>query len=187
MDVFVDFDELFIRVLNGLGPTYLNISHALQAPTTPVTFEVLFEHLLSYEAQMKILVPLAPPASTPTTVVITLASPSLHRRSTNRGGWNHNRSQQSWSLPANPPQYQPTTPPLSSQHPAPPTQLEHNHYLRRCQLCGITRHSAQQCGYLSTSALASLPLALARAQCPTFPAPYAHTTIHYSNPSDSSD
>ena len=50
MNVFVDFDELFILVLNGLSPTYSHISHALQARDILVTFEELFEHLLSYEA-----------------------------------------------------------------------------------------------------------------------------------------
>ena len=50
MNVSVDFDELSIRVLNGLGPTYSNIYHALQAGTTLVTFEELFEQLLSYKA-----------------------------------------------------------------------------------------------------------------------------------------
>ena len=50
MNVSVDFDELSIRVLNGLGPTYSHISHALQARDTPITFEELFERLLSYEA-----------------------------------------------------------------------------------------------------------------------------------------
>ena len=50
MNVHVDFDELSIRVLNGLGPAYSNISHALQVRETLVTFEELFEHLLNYEA-----------------------------------------------------------------------------------------------------------------------------------------
>ena len=57
MNVSVDFDELSIRVLNGLDPAYSNISHALQVQDTPVTFEELFEQLLSYKAQIKILVP----------------------------------------------------------------------------------------------------------------------------------
>ena len=52
MNVSIDFDELSISVLNGLDPTYSNISHALQARDTPLTFEELFEHLLSYEAQL---------------------------------------------------------------------------------------------------------------------------------------
>ena len=43
MNVYVDFDELSIRVLDGLGPTNSNISHALQARATPITFEELFE------------------------------------------------------------------------------------------------------------------------------------------------
>ena len=50
MNVSVDFDELSIPVLNGLGSAYSNISHALQDLDTPLTFEELFEHLLSYEA-----------------------------------------------------------------------------------------------------------------------------------------
>ena len=50
MHVFVDFDKLSIRVLNELGPAYLNISYALQVRENPVMFEELFEHLLNYEA-----------------------------------------------------------------------------------------------------------------------------------------
>ena len=46
MNVSVDFDELSIRVLKGLGLAYSNISHALQAQETLVTFEELFEQLL---------------------------------------------------------------------------------------------------------------------------------------------
>ena len=43
MNIPVDFDELFIRVLNGLGLAYVNISHTLYVRNTPVTFEELFE------------------------------------------------------------------------------------------------------------------------------------------------
>ena len=57
MNVYVDFNELSILVLNGLGPVYSNIFDALQVWETLVTFEELFEQLLSYEDQMKILVP----------------------------------------------------------------------------------------------------------------------------------
>ena len=57
MNVYVDFNELSILVLNGLGPAYSNIFDALQVWETLVTFEELFEQLLSYEDQMKILVP----------------------------------------------------------------------------------------------------------------------------------
>ena len=71
INVSVDFDELSICDLNGLSPTYSNISHALQARATPVIFEELFEQLLSYKAQMKILVPSALPASTSTTALVT--------------------------------------------------------------------------------------------------------------------
>ena len=39
MNVHVYFDELPIRLLNGLGLAYSNISHALQVQETPITFE----------------------------------------------------------------------------------------------------------------------------------------------------
>ena len=93
MNVSIDFDELSIRVLKGLGLAYSHISHALQAWNTPVTFEELFEHLLSYEAQMKILVHSAPPASTPASALVTSTGPSLHRQLNNRGRRTQNRSQ----------------------------------------------------------------------------------------------
>ena len=122
MNVLVDFDVLSIRVLNSLGPAYSNISHALQARATLVTFEEFFEQLLSYEAQMKILVPSVPPTSTPTTTLVNSPSPSSHRRLNNRGRRHHGRSQQSWPLPNSPPQYRPAPlPPLSPLHPAPST------------------------------------------------------------------
>ena len=50
LNVPVDFDELSIRFLNGLGLAYLNISHALQVHDSPVIFDELFEQLLNYEA-----------------------------------------------------------------------------------------------------------------------------------------
>ena len=89
MNVSVNFDEFSICVLNGLGPAYSNISHALQAWETLVTFKELFEQLLSYEAQMKILVPSALLASTLTTALVTSPGPSSHRRPNNRGGRHH--------------------------------------------------------------------------------------------------
>ena len=92
INVSIDFDELSIRVLKGLGLTYTHISHALQARDTPITFEELFEHLHSYEAQMKILVPSSPPASTLTFALVTSIGPSSHWRSNNHGKQTHNLS-----------------------------------------------------------------------------------------------
>ena len=102
MNVSIDFDELFIRVLNDLGLAYSNISHALQARATLVTFEKLFNQLLSYEAQMKFLVPSTPPYSTLATALVTSPCPSSNHWPNNRGGRNHARSQQSWPLPNTP-------------------------------------------------------------------------------------
>ena len=107
MNVSVDFDELSIRVLNDLGLTYSTTSHALQVRETPVTFEELFEQLLSYEAQMKILVPSTLPASTPATALVTLPGPLSHRLLNNRGRRHHDRSKQSWPY---------LTPPRNTDH-----------------------------------------------------------------------
>ena len=98
MNVSIDFDELSIRVLNGLSPAYSHISHALQAQDTLDTFEELFEHLLSYKTQLRVLVTSSPPASTPASAVVTSISSSSHRRSNKHGGRTHNRSQKSWTL-----------------------------------------------------------------------------------------
>ena len=70
MNVLVDFDELSIRFLNGLGSTYSNISHGLQLQETPVMFKELFEHLLNYEAQLELSVSLALPATTLATALV---------------------------------------------------------------------------------------------------------------------
>ena len=93
MNVSVDFDELSIRFLNKLGTTYSHIYHALQARDTPVTFEEFFKHLLSYEVQMKILVPSLSLASTPASTLVTSIGPSSHRRSNNHSEQTHNWSQ----------------------------------------------------------------------------------------------
>ena len=92
MNVSVDFDEFYVCVLNGLGSTYLNLSHALQVRGTSITFEELFKHLLNYEAQLQHSVPLAPPTSILATAMVTLPGSSSHRRLNNCGGHNPNRS-----------------------------------------------------------------------------------------------
>ena len=95
MNVPIDFDELFVRVLNGLDQTYLNLSYALQVRKTSIMFEEFFEHLLNYEAQLRHFIPLAPLASIPATAMVTLLGSLSHRRLNNRGGRNPNRSLQS--------------------------------------------------------------------------------------------
>ena len=97
MHIVVDFDELSIGVLNGLDLAYSHLSHAFKARATPITFEELFEQLHSFEAQMKVLVPSAPPILHPAIAFAILAGPSSHRRSTTRGGRNHARAHHSWT------------------------------------------------------------------------------------------
>ena len=84
MNDSVDFDELFIRVLNELRSAYSNLSHALKVRETPVTFKELFEHLLNYEAQLRHSIHLAPLASISMTAMVTLSGSSrlIFRRTT---------------------------------------------------------------------------------------------------------
>ena len=84
INVKVDFDELSIRVLNGLSQDYCNISHALQVCDVPITFDELFEQLLSYEAQLKVSTP--SPSLTPMTALVDPVGNSHNRYSNYHGG-----------------------------------------------------------------------------------------------------
>ena len=95
MNVPVDFNELYVCVLNGLGSAYSNLFHALQVWETPITFEELFKHLLNYEAQLRHSVPLALLAFIRTTDMVTLPGSSFQCQLNNRGSRNPNRSLQS--------------------------------------------------------------------------------------------
>ena len=44
----VDFNELLIRIMNGLDAPYSELSYAIQERDTTITFEELFEKLLNY-------------------------------------------------------------------------------------------------------------------------------------------
>ena len=57
MNNLVDFDDLSIHILNGLDPAHSKLSHALQVWETPLDFEELFEKLMNYEAQLKLMNP----------------------------------------------------------------------------------------------------------------------------------
>ena len=95
MNVSVDFDELSLRIMNGLNPKYSKLSHALRVRETPVTFEELFEQLLNYEAQLNLPSNSSPPASSPATAFYgnNLSSSNQPRPKTNnrpRSGNNNN-------------------------------------------------------------------------------------------------
>ncbi|KAJ0975732.1 hypothetical protein J5N97_017697 [Dioscorea zingiberensis] len=57
MNKLVDFDDLSIRILNGLDPAYSKLYHTLQVRNTPLDFDELFEKLLNYEAQLELMTP----------------------------------------------------------------------------------------------------------------------------------
>lgn len=57
MNKSVDFDDLSIRILDGLDPAYSNLPHALQVQDSPLEFKELFKILLNYEAHLRLLNP----------------------------------------------------------------------------------------------------------------------------------
>ena len=52
MNITVDFNELSIRILNDLNPSFIELSHAIQVRDIDIDFDELFEKLLNYEAQL---------------------------------------------------------------------------------------------------------------------------------------
>lgn len=63
--VSTDPEDLALKILNGLDDSFKELSHAIQAPDSGITFDELHEKLLSMEAQLA-----SPPAtlsSQPTT------------------------------------------------------------------------------------------------------------------------
>ncbi|KAJ0969436.1 hypothetical protein J5N97_022313 [Dioscorea zingiberensis] len=89
MDKPVDFDELSIRILNGLDDSYKHLSSAIQARQTPITFEELFEKLFHEEAQQLFLTTSS--LALPATVIATQTrTGSLSSRSGSSGSRSHN-------------------------------------------------------------------------------------------------
>ena len=87
MNVTVDFDELLLRIIDGMDDRYSKLSHALQVCEMQVTFDELFEQLLSYEAQ------LANALTTDVAAPVTaMAAPVGYKSSSNPRGWGSSSS-----------------------------------------------------------------------------------------------
>ena len=52
INVIVDFDELSIRILDGLNPRYKGLADAIVTQENLIIFDELFEKLLSYETNL---------------------------------------------------------------------------------------------------------------------------------------
>ena len=89
MNVNVDFDELSIRILDGLDDHYKDLSHALQVRESPVTFDELLEQLLNYEAKLA----LKPDNPTSTPAAVFVAPLEQSSRSRSRGISGNSRGQ----------------------------------------------------------------------------------------------
>ena len=177
----VDFDELSIRILNGLDDSYTNLSSALQARETPIEFDELFEKLLQVESQLALLA-----KSVPSHSASAFAAPmasgssksSTNYTSNNRSLYqSHNRLQQHHNSNR-------ITLQGSLRGPAPAApQSSGRGYLGRCQVCGVTGHSARQCRLVPSQIWDSIP---APPRGPR-PPPRVNTATHYSSPHSESD
>lgn len=49
----IDEDDLVLHILNGLGPEFKEISTAIRARETPITFEELHDKLIEFEQYLK--------------------------------------------------------------------------------------------------------------------------------------
>ena len=83
MNVIIDFDELYVRILDGLDSRYEGLANAIHAREQPITFDELLEKLLNHEANLKAI----PTPADVTSPVTTMAAPvRSNPRNQNRGG-----------------------------------------------------------------------------------------------------
>ena len=173
MDITVDFDKLFIRILNDLNPSFIELSHAIQARDTDIDFDKLFEKFLNYEAQLHA-------ASHGSSSSLTTSRRTLLRR---LAYLTHDITTTITIVATS------ATIGMATNH----HLLEHLVFLspsdhgRRLlppkvgpvALCGATGHSTRQCSHLSQFALTYLPSSSPYGPRPVYSVPYAHTIMSH--------
>lgn len=135
-------EELTIKVLSGLGPEYKEISAAIRARDTPISFEELYDKLLGHEVFLK------HEDAKKEQLIITAQlnqrnSTNLGSRSRNNYNTNHK------SFPMN---GQPNINNQYRQQNENPSRRSNNHCIQ-CQLCDKFGHIAKVCRSRSHSAV----------------------------------
>lgn len=134
MGVTVDSEDLTLKVLHGLDDSYKELSHAIQARDTAISFDELHEKLLTFEAQLAAL-PSTQPTPTPSTAFAASRNSRPNQHGSSPG---YNRS--SGGSRGRDPRVS-----YPSQSRPPATAYNHRPYQGRCQLCGTPGHSAKRC------------------------------------------
>ncbi|KAJ0971969.1 hypothetical protein J5N97_019928 [Dioscorea zingiberensis] len=180
MDKPVNFDELSIRILNGLDDSYKHLSSAIQARETPITFEELFEKMLHEEAQQQFL-PASPPAHPTTALATQTRGGSLpYMQGTSGSRSHHNRRSSNYNRPSQPLfSSSPSVPPSAPRPPSPVLTPGHG-YQGKYQICGTTGHSARQCCLVPPHTWDHIPV-------PPSGPPRVNTATHYPAPGAPSD
>ncbi|KAF3627755.1 putative U-box domain-containing protein 9-like [Capsicum annuum] len=120
-------DELIVKILTGLGPEYRDISAAIHARDTPISYAELFEKLIDHELFLKHN---APPYSTTITAAVAHKSSSQIRANITNNNRRQNNYQQQQQQCSQPGRNRRTNPQEANLV---------------CQLCDRPGHSARAC------------------------------------------
>ncbi|XP_010461805.1 PREDICTED: uncharacterized protein LOC104742489 [Camelina sativa] len=123
----LDHEDQVEIILEGLPDEYKSIVDQVEGRDTPPTLTELHEKLINHESKLLSTQPLLP---TPVS-----ANPAVHQRTTNHGNRFNKPNQRNTNWTPSPRHSH------DSRSPRP--------YLGRCQICGITGHSARRCPQLS--------------------------------------
>ncbi|GFQ01835.1 retrovirus-related pol polyprotein from transposon tnt 1-94 [Phtheirospermum japonicum] len=163
----MDLEDIVLKVLNGLDDQYRELSNAIQARETLVSFDELHEKLLNFEAQL-----LTRPAAV-SPQPLTAFSAGRFPTSGNfvRGGHNFSRGRGKdfGGRQSNAQRFQASN---SSSNPNP------RPYKGRCQLCEETGHSAKRCPNFNSQPFAAHGVSPQPTARPTTAPPFAHTAAH---------
>ncbi|KAI9182775.1 hypothetical protein LWI28_028749 [Acer negundo] len=145
-------EDLIVKILNGLGDEFKDISAVVRARDSVITFEELHEKLLNFEAVLKqetMKNHRLPITANYTTKPPTGGNQSTYRRTYNNGNSSNNRTLKD----THPPNQQFQN--LNSQ--GQPNRGKP--YRGFCQLCGEQGHKAKRCTTVTfTSAQPRLPI-----------------------------
>ncbi|KAH0695610.1 hypothetical protein KY284_015664 [Solanum tuberosum] len=120
--------ELIVKILSGLGLEFREISVAIRARDTAISYEELFEKLLDFELFLRH----EDAKKLPSTITAAVATPTKFN-SNNRNNRRQTNNSQQWhqnSRPSTPPQWQSNSNPNG---------------VTRCQICNRIGHTANVC------------------------------------------
>ncbi|KAH0637853.1 hypothetical protein KY289_037768 [Solanum tuberosum] len=120
--------ELIVKILSGLGPEFREISAAIRARDTAISYEELFVKLLNFELFLRH----EDAKKLPSTITAAVATPTKFN-SNNRNNRRQTNNSQQWrqnSRPSTLPQWQSDSNPNG---------------VTRCQLCNRIGHTANVC------------------------------------------